>query len=107
MRPLLLAALAGAAFLVSCRTAPPPVPPPTVDASDAATPVCEQACAAMTAAGCPQLRSCAAALGEALVPNPANGYRPLACADLLGVRSAADVRARGWDCPGSSSTSGD
>jgi hypothetical protein len=94
-------------FIVACTPPPQPNPPPNFDASDAALfgdapSACVQACAAMTAAGCVELPSCASTLAsvesQRLVQNPANGKLPLACADLAAVKTAADVTARGWHC---------
>jgi len=77
-------------------------PPPVVDASPPPpSNVCAQACAAMVAAGCAQAADCANVLSLVAANrtnrNPKTG-NALACADLTGVKSAADVQANGWAC---------
>lgn len=107
---LVVLPLAGGALLTACPQTPPQ-PPPVPDASDAA-PVfvdgappptaCALACADMVQVGCVQLPSCPVVLANAehmrLIPNPLNGRMPLTCQDLVGVKTADDVKARGWSC---------
>jgi len=106
MRPFAVLAFA----LAACTPQAAPAPLPMPDASDAApvaascaAPVaCTQACAAMTAAGCVVQTACACTLANVeahrLIANPSNSGNPLTCADLVSVKTSADVTARGWSC---------
>lgn len=119
----------GCALLVGCPKASSPLastdaslpveaiappPPATLDAGDGgscldtsgAPGACINACKAMILVGCVELCSCPTVLANTeahrMRPNPANGNLPLTCNDLLTVKTAADVVARGWSCGGAS-----
>ena len=107
--------------LTACPPAPAPVTP-VPDASDASafgdttsTPPspsdpCAAACASLAAAGCAigsgDASACASFLrtlsnppqGSGL-PNPANGNKPLTCADVVPVKTKADAQKLGFACP--------
>jgi hypothetical protein len=106
--------LLGGLVLTACP-APGPVAPPNPDASDAASyaadapstpgsPACAAACAHLITIGCGQIYTCPSTLtkveADRMLANPANGRRPLTCADLSAAASVADVQARGWNCVG-------
>jgi len=111
--------------LAACQPIPPITPPP--DASDAsilpteaAPPAldapapppgsadCVAACAALVAAGCVQLPTCAATLTQVdahrlnLDPSIDAGDNHLTCAALKTVKRVADVQRHGWSCGPSS-----
>jgi hypothetical protein len=99
--------------LATCLVAacpPAPKPPPTPDASDAATLTdapaqtpCEAACSALTSLGCAQgsqpdcVTVFAHADGDRLMRTP-NGT-PLTCAAVAQVKSVAELAALGLPCP--------
>lgn len=99
--------------LAGCPSTPAVTPPP--DASDAVAPPppapaagdCTAACSALTAAGCalgsgsicPGFLQTMSTAGK--TPNPANGNRPLTCADITPatVKTKADAQKLGFACP--------
>jgi hypothetical protein len=76
--------------------APVPIPPPPAPID----PTCTGACTALALAGCNEGRSpsCAAALSNVQGHLAEPSGRPLTCADLSAVKTAADVRALGQAC---------
>jgi len=82
---------AAAADAVAIDAAPPPS-------------ACVLACAAMVAAGCVQLPTCATTLAAVeahhmvLDPTVKGSANWLTCTALKGVKTAAQVQAHGWSC---------
>ena len=97
--------LVGGALLTACPSGQPPIPPPIVDASDAAaTPGCQAACSALSAAGC--ALGAQPGCGLFLDHMQADGKeanaatrKPLTCADVAGVKTKADAVRLGFACP--------
>ena len=90
----------------SLEAAPPSLEAAPAPLADSAAPpsVCVQACAAMVAAGCVQLPSCASVLAKVdaarlrIDPSVTSGDNHLTCAALVTVKTAADVQSHGWSC---------
>jgi hypothetical protein len=99
-----------ALFGCSCTRVPPPSPPPSYDASDAAPyvagdgageSICQLACDHLVPICGPQGALCASVYqrmqDQQEVRKPAGGA--LTCADVLGASDKASVRALGVSCP--------